>query len=131
MLRQVVIFAPVDRSGGERAPAAVELDARDNLGHGLRFSASIKDLSDVPIEVFERSCELNDLFRARKASLQAKQWNARAPTQPSCGRRRSRASRGHAGALAFGRTGDPATGKFRDAKVIRKFGDVPDDLNEL
>ncbi len=38
---------------------------------------------------------------------------------------------GHAGALAFGRTGDPATGEFRDAKVIRKFGDVPDDLSEL
>jgi hypothetical protein len=37
----------------------------------------------------------------------------------------------HAGALAFNRTGDPATGEFGDAKVIRKFGDVPDDLSEL
>jgi hypothetical protein len=35
------------------------------------------------------------------------------------------------GALAFSRTGDPATGEFRDAKVIRKFGDVPDDLSAL
>jgi hypothetical protein len=35
---------------------------------------------------------------------------------------------GHTGAVAFSRTGDPATGDFRDAKVIRKFGDVPDDL---
>jgi hypothetical protein len=34
---------------------------------------------------------------------------------------------GHVGALAFSRTGDPATGDFSDAKVIRKFGDVPDD----
>jgi hypothetical protein len=25
------------------------------------------------------------------------------------------------------RSGDPATGDFRDATVIRKFGDVPDD----
>jgi hypothetical protein len=27
---------------------------------------------------------------------------------------------GHAGALAFGRTGDPSTGDFGEAKVIRK-----------
>jgi hypothetical protein len=31
----------------------------------------------------------------------------------------------------FGRTGDPATGEFSDATVIRKFGDVPDDLSVL
>jgi hypothetical protein len=29
------------------------------------------------------------------------------------------------GAVAFSRTGDPATGDFSDAKVIRKFGGVP------
>src|SRR3981189_3186164 len=34
---------------------------------------------------------------------------------------------GHVGAVAFSRTGDPATGDFSDAKVIKKFGDVPDD----
>jgi hypothetical protein len=38
---------------------------------------------------------------------------------------------GYVGALAFSRTGDPATGDFRDAKIIRKFGDVPDDLSAL
>ena len=38
---------------------------------------------------------------------------------------------GHAGALAFSRSGGPATGEFGDAKVIRRFGDVPDDLSEL
>ena len=37
----------------------------------------------------------------------------------------------HVGALALSRTGDPATGDFGDAKVIRKFGDVPDDLSAL
>ena len=31
----------------------------------------------------------------------------------------------------FGRTGDPATGDFSDTSVIRKFGDVPDDLSVL
>jgi len=38
---------------------------------------------------------------------------------------------GHLGAVAFSRTGDPATGNFSDGKVIRKFGDVPDDLSAL
>jgi hypothetical protein len=38
---------------------------------------------------------------------------------------------GYVGAVAFSRTGDPATGDFSDAKVIRKFGDVPDDLSAL
>jgi hypothetical protein len=38
---------------------------------------------------------------------------------------------GHVGAVAFSRTGDLATGDFSDAKVIKKFGDVPDDLSAL
>ena len=38
---------------------------------------------------------------------------------------------GHVGAVAFSRTGDPATGNFGDAKVIEKFGEVPDDLGVL
>jgi hypothetical protein len=37
----------------------------------------------------------------------------------------------HFGAVAFSRSGDPATGEFSDATVIRKFGDVPDDLSVL
>ena len=38
---------------------------------------------------------------------------------------------GHVGAVAFSRTGDPATGDFNDANVIKKFGDVPNDLSGL
>ncbi len=38
---------------------------------------------------------------------------------------------GYVGAIAFSRTGDPATGDFGDAKVLKKFGDVPDDLSTL
>ena len=38
---------------------------------------------------------------------------------------------GHVGAVAFSRTGDPATGDFSDAKVIKKFGEVPADLSAL
>lgn len=35
------------------------------------------------------------------------------------------------GAVAFSRTGNPATGDFSDAKIIRKFGEVPADLSDL
>jgi hypothetical protein len=38
---------------------------------------------------------------------------------------------GHVGAIAFSRTGDPATGDFSDAQVIKKFGDVPNDLSGM
>jgi hypothetical protein len=38
---------------------------------------------------------------------------------------------GIVGAVAFSRSGDLATGDFGDATVIRKFGDVPDDLSAL
>ena len=35
----------------------------------------------------------------------------------------------HAGALAFSRTGNPATCEFRDAVILARFGEV--DLNSL
>lgn len=38
---------------------------------------------------------------------------------------------GNVGAIAFSPSGDPGTGEFSDAKLIRKFGDVPDDLSSL
>ena len=38
---------------------------------------------------------------------------------------------GNIGAIAFSRTGDPSVGEFCDAVVLRKFGDVPDDLSGL
>jgi hypothetical protein len=38
---------------------------------------------------------------------------------------------GHTGAVAFSRTGDPATGDFGDATVLRRFGNVPDDFSAL
>ena len=37
----------------------------------------------------------------------------------------------NAGAVAFKRTGDPNVGEFSAAIVLKKFGDVPDDLSEL
>jgi hypothetical protein len=38
---------------------------------------------------------------------------------------------GCVGAVAFSRTGDPLIGEFSDAQMLRKFGDVPEDLSEL
>ncbi len=38
---------------------------------------------------------------------------------------------GHVGAVAFSKSGNPATGDFSDAVVLKKFGEVPDDLSAL
>jgi hypothetical protein len=37
----------------------------------------------------------------------------------------------YAGAVEFKRAGDPNVGEFSDAVVLKKFGDVPNDLSEL
>src|ERR1700747_3065868 len=38
---------------------------------------------------------------------------------------------GHVGAVGFSRSGDRAAGECGDAKLIRKFGEVPEDLAAL
>ena len=38
---------------------------------------------------------------------------------------------GSIGAVAFSRTGDPMIGEFSDAQLLKKFGEVPDDLSTL
>jgi hypothetical protein len=38
---------------------------------------------------------------------------------------------GHIGAVAFSRRGDPMAGEFSDARLLRTFGAVPEDLSEL
>ena len=38
---------------------------------------------------------------------------------------------GSIGAVAFSRTGDPMSGEVAEAKLLRKFGNVPDDLSGL
>jgi hypothetical protein len=35
---------------------------------------------------------------------------------------------GRGGAIAFSRTGDPATGDFEEAVVLERYGEVPVDL---
>jgi hypothetical protein len=37
----------------------------------------------------------------------------------------------NAGALAFKRTGDIDLGSFNDATILKTFGDVPENLDEL
>ena len=49
---------------------------------------------------------------------------------PIVAERRARAlALEHAGALAFSRTGNPATGEFQDAVILARFGEVA--LNSL
>jgi hypothetical protein len=38
---------------------------------------------------------------------------------------------GNIGAIAFSRSGDPMRGEFSDARLLRSFGQVPEDLGEL
>lgn len=38
---------------------------------------------------------------------------------------------GSIGAVAFCRSGDPMAGEFSDARVLKTFGEVPDDLGAL
>jgi hypothetical protein len=55
------------------------------------------------------------------------------PNGPTAIRRAEAMSRDAAnvGALAFKRTGDPNIGAFDDATILRSFGVVPDNLDEL
>ena len=55
---------------------------------------------------------------------------AREVMSPIVAERRARAlAVEHAGALAFSRTGNPATGEFQDAVILAQFGEV--DLDSL
>ena len=38
---------------------------------------------------------------------------------------------GNIGAVAFSRTGNPLMGEFSDARLLHKFGQLPDDIGEL
>jgi hypothetical protein len=38
---------------------------------------------------------------------------------------------GNIGAIAFSRSGDPMIGEFSGAQLLRRFGQVPEDLSEL
>ena len=38
---------------------------------------------------------------------------------------------GNGGALAFKRSGDPNAGSFNDATILKTFGEVPANLDEL
>jgi hypothetical protein len=47
----------------------------------------------------------------------------------AAGRRARALAAEHAGAIAFSRRGDPATGEFQDATILAQFGEV--DLSAL
>jgi hypothetical protein len=62
LLRQVVIFAPIRGKRPSKVPTAIRLDYTDSSGQGLAFSAPVKDLQSVPVEVFEQSGKMDDLL---------------------------------------------------------------------
>jgi hypothetical protein len=37
----------------------------------------------------------------------------------------------NAGALAFKRTGDPNIGSYGDAAILKTFGDIPENMDQL
>jgi hypothetical protein len=66
----------------------------------------------------------------RDAEGDLKPGEAREVLSPIVAERRARAlALEHAGAVAFSRTGDPATGEFQDAVILARFGEV--DLHSL
>jgi hypothetical protein len=55
------------------------------------------------------------------------------PNEPAAIRRAESMSQdpANAGALAFKRSGDPNMGNFSDATILKTFGEVPENLDEL
>jgi hypothetical protein len=55
------------------------------------------------------------------------------PNEPGAIRRAESMSRdpSNAGALAFKRSGDPNMGNFGEATILKTFGEVPENLDEL
>jgi hypothetical protein len=55
------------------------------------------------------------------------------PNEPAAIRRAESMSRNpaNAGALAFKRSGDPNMGSYGDATILKTFGEVPKNLDEL
>ncbi len=55
------------------------------------------------------------------------------PSEQSAIRKAEALSRdaAHIGALAFKRTGDPNIGSYGDATILKTFGDIPENLDEL
>ena len=65
----------------------------------------------------------------RDAKGDLKPGETREVMSPIVAERRARAlALEHAGALAFSRTGDPATGEFQDPVILPRFGEVDLDL---
>ncbi len=65
----------------------------------------------------------------RDAEGDLKPGEAHEVLSPTVAERRARAlALEHAGAAAFSRTADPATGEFQDAVILAQFGEVDLDL---
>jgi hypothetical protein len=64
-----MIFAPVDRKKEERVPTGINLRLTDSSGHGLTFSAPVKDLRKVPTDVFETKIPMSPFVQVSDAGM--------------------------------------------------------------
>jgi hypothetical protein len=74
---------------------------------------------------------LSHSFVQMTVPRQVKHRSAKAKPPRSGGPKECHADPANVGAVAFTRAGDPNVGEFSDAVVLKKFGDVPNDLSEL
>ena len=109
-----------DNSFGWRK-GAKEIDGND----GWDFTKD--DVADRKHQ-FDRSWNLGNL---KKSDFQA--MDCSYESEADAIRRAEGMSRdpANAGAVAFKRAGDPNVGEFSDGVVLKKFGDVPEDLSAL
>ncbi len=61
------------------------------------------------------------LERRKKCQMKLRRSGAPSPCREDC----------NAGALAFKRSGDPNMGNFDDATILKSFGEIPANLDEL
>ena len=121
-----VHISAVERAGlhdlheGQKIAYEVVADRRTGKSSAEQFEASLKlPVTYHVVIAFDRDAE-GDL----------KPGKAREVMSPIVAERRARVlALEHAGALAFSRTGDPATGEFQDAVLLARFGEV--DLGSL
>ena len=116
-LRRTSGSSPLLRSYSLSGPPSTEsYRARSPMDRSHSISRPVNRRSNFASRMTVAAGEAVECLSANAAVMRAEALSRK----PGC-----------AGAVAFSRSGDPATGEFGDATVIRKFGDVPNDLSAL
>jgi hypothetical protein len=74
---------------------------------------------------------LRGLSRGRGLVAGAAPAGRKKPQRGDAGAESMSRDAANAGALAFKRSGDPNIGSFADATILKSFGEVPENLDEL